>query len=264
MGWMQKLNEVYDAMIEQVPDTSSNEPTLIPVGFVQKQVKYLITLKADGTFSSARELTKDERLCIVPSTPQADARVGGKITPFPLAERLKYVVCDGEDDLRLEQYLLQLHAWCNQTDAPECLRVLYGYLKQKTLLQDMCSVSGLKAKYHKDETLKDAGGADAEAFVCFAVQDFNNPEIRLWMREDVRKSWIHYLASIPEKNTLLCYVTGEQREPLDRHPAVKGRAKLISEKDAGYPFQYKGRFTTDKSAATVSIGAAVRVYNAFK
>lgn len=264
MGWMQKLNEVYDAMIEQVSDTSSNEPTLIPVGFVQKQVKYLITLKSDGTFSSARELIEDERLCIIPSTPQAEARTGDNGMPFPLAEQLKYLVCDGENNPRYEKYMRQLNEWCHQTDAPECLQILYNYLEQKTLLDDMCSVSGLKIKYHKDETLKDAGGADAKSFVCFAIQSLYDPETRIWMREDVRKSWIHYLTDIPERNTLLCYVTGEQREPLDNHPKVQGNAKLISAKDAGYPFQYKGRFTTDKSAATVSVYASLRAHNTLK
>ena len=60
MGWMQKLNEVYDTMIEVAPEAGSNEAVLIPVGFIQKQVKYLITLKPDGTFSDAREMTEDE------------------------------------------------------------------------------------------------------------------------------------------------------------------------------------------------------------
>lgn len=264
MGWMQKLNEVYDTMIEVVPEAGSNEAVLIPVGFIQKQVKYLVTLRPDGTFSDAREMTEDEMTCIVPSTPQAEARTGDNGTPFPLAEQLKYLACDGADNPRLVKYLHQLKDWCDQPDAPDCLRTLYCYLEKKTLLQDLCSVSGLKVKYHKDEAKKDAGGADAKVFVCFAVQSLYDSETRLWMREDVRKSWSSYIARAPEDDTALCYATGEQRKPLDNHPKVQGNAKLISAKDAGYPFQYKGRFAEDKSAATVSAYASIRAHNALK
>ena len=264
MGWMQKLNEVYDTMIEVAPEAGSNEAILIPVGFIQKQVKYLITLKPDGTFSDAREMTEDEMTCIIPSTPQAEARTGDNGTPFPLAEQLKYLACDGADNPRLVKYLQQLKDWCDQPDAPDCLRTLCCYLEKKTLLQDLCSVSGLKVKYHKDEAKKDAGGADAKVFVCFAVQSLYDSETRLWMREDVRKSWSSYIARAPEDDTALCYVTGEQRKPLENHPKVQGNAKLISAKDAGYPFQYKGRFVEDKSAATVSAYASIRAHNALK
>lgn len=264
MGWMQKLNEVYDTMIEVAPEAGSNEAVLIPVGFIQKQVKYLITLRPDGTFSDAREMTEDERTCIIPSTPQAEARTGDNGTPFPLAEQLKYLACDGADNPRLVKYLQQLKDWCDQPDAPDCLRTLYCYLEKKTLLQDLCSVSGLKVKYHKDEAKKDAGGADAKVFVCFAVQSLYDPETRLWMREDVQKSWSSYIARDPEDDTALCYVTGEQRKPLENHPKVQGNAKLISAKDAGYPFQYKGRFSEDRSAATVSAYASIRGHNALK
>lgn len=264
MGWMQKLNEVYDTMIEVVPEAGSNEAVLIPVGFIQKQVKYLVTLRPDGTFSDAREMTEDEMTCIVPSTPQAEARTGDNGTPFPLAEQLKYLACDGADNPRLVKYLHQLKDWCDQPDAPNCLRTLCYYLERRTLLQDLCSVSGLKVKYHKDEAKKDAGGADAKVFVCFAVQSLYDSETRLWMREDVRKSWSSYIARGTEDDTALCYVTGEQRKPLDNHPKVQGNAKLISAKDAGYPFQYKGRFAEDKSAATVSAYASIRGHNALK
>lgn len=264
MGWMQKLNEVYDTMIEVVPEAGSNEAVLIPVGFIQKQVKYLITLRPDGTFSDARELTDDEMTCIIPSMSQAEARTGDNGTPFPLAEQLKYLACDGADNPRLVKYLHQLKDWCDEPNAPDCLRTLYCYLEKKTLLQDLCSVSGLKVKYHKDEAKKDAGGADAKAFVCFAVQSLYDLETRLWMREDVRKSWSSYIAHDAEDDTALCYVTGKQRKPLENHPKVQGNAKLISAKDAGYPFQYKGRFSEDRSAATVSAYASIRGHNALK
>lgn len=264
MGWMQKLNEVYDTMIDVEPEAGSNQAVLIPVGFVQKTVKYLVTLTDDAEFFSARENSEEESNCIVPSTPQAEARTGDNGAPFPLAEQLKYLVCDGEDNLRLEKYLEQLENWCSQATAPSCLRTLHTYLKKKTLWQDLCSVSGLKIKYHKDEMKKDAKGADAKAYVCFAVQSLHEPETRLWKRKDVQESWSQYISQAKEESTALCYVTGEHREPLDTHPKIQGNAKLISAKDGAYPFQYKGRFSEDRSAVTVSTHASIRAHNALK
>lgn len=264
MGWMQKLNEVYDTMITEPPKEGGNEPVLLSVEFFKKPVKYLVTLKPDGTFSSARELTKEEQNCIIPTTPEAETRTGANGMPYPLADQLKYFVCDGADNPLLAKYLEQLEDWCGQPDAPDCLRILYGYLKKRTLLQDMRSVSGLKVKYHKDETEKDGKGADAGAMVCFAVTgiDGDDKESRLWLREDVRRSWSEYAARDTEGETALCYVTGEQKKLLDSHPKILGNAKLISSKDTGYPFQYKGRFSEDGSAATVSAYASIRARNA--
>lgn len=62
----------------------------------------------------------------------------------------------------------------------------------------------------------------------------------------------------------LCYATGEMLPVLDTHPKVQGNAKLISAKDAGYPFQYKGRFVEDRSAATVSAYASDRAHRALQ
>ena len=49
---------------------------------------------------------------------------------------------------------------------------------------------------------------------------------------------------------------------VENHPKLQGNAKLISAKDTEFPFQYKGRFVDDRSAALVSYDASVRAHNA--
>ena len=49
---------------------------------------------------------------------------------------------------------------------------------------------------------------------------------------------------------------------MENHPKLQGNAKLISAKDNEFPFQYKGRFAEDRSAAVVSYEASVRAHNA--
>ena len=82
------------------------------------------------------------------------------------------------------------------------------------------------------------------------------------MRHDVRESWTRYFFSLSTDDSGLCYASGQRLPILQNHPKLSGNAKLISAKDAGFPFQYKGRFTEDRSAAAVSHLASIKAHNA--
>ena len=51
---------------------------------------------------------------------------------------------------------------------------------------------------------------------------------------------------------------------MENHPKVQGNAKLISAKDVGFPFQFRGRFVDDRSAATVSGLASSKAHSALR
>lgn len=265
MGWMQKLCDVYDVVSRADIPEEANHPQLARVGFVKKKVNYVVMISEDGAFSSAGALGKDDCECIVPSTPQAESRTSTKGAPYPLAENLKYLAEEkGSHNALLDLYLDQLADWCAQPEAPECLRTLLAYLRRRTLLDDLRGNLPGKIKLHKDESKKDFGGQDARAVVCFGVEDRASREMRLWKRRDVQDSWSAYFARMQGGAVALCYATGEMLPTLDNHPKVQGNAKLISAKDAGYPFQYKGRFIADHSAATVSASASARAHRALQ
>lgn len=253
MSWIQKLYEVYDAMAG-VEDCS-----MVPVGFTQKKIKFNIILSAEGEFVTAQEIPEEGQQCMVPSTPQAEGRVGATGAPFPLADGLKYVIHGvGEENPRFEMYLAQLSGWCNMAGAPICLHTLLKYLQKRTLFQDLKSVPGLKLKYEPD-----GSGTDAKSFACFSVQTMEGDD-RLWMREDVKQSWTQYFASLKDGEAGLCYATGRVLPISEKHPKFSGNAKLISAEDAGYPFLYKGRFVEDRSAVTVSSAVSARAHSALK
>lgn len=258
MSWIQKLCDVYDNVIETT--AADGDGALLPVGFLLKPIKYNIILSPQGEFVTAQVVPKEEQLCAVPTLPQAESRTTDNGTPFPLAESLKYLLCDGEtENPRFENYLQQLADWCAEPDAPACLRVLHGYLAQRTLYADLLGVPGLKLKYHKDENAH-----DAKSIACFSIQSASE-ENRLWMRADVRESWSkRYFASIEGQKANLCYVTGKYLPILALHPGVLGKAKLISAKDDGFPFQYRGRFMEERSAAAVSVYASAKAHNALR
>ena len=253
MSWTQKLCEVYDTV------SGTENSGILPVGFAQKRIKYHVILTPEGEFETAYQLPEQEQLCAVPSTPQAEGRTGSNGTPFPLADSLKYLV-GGQADV----YLHQLADWCAMPDAPDCLRVLYRYLEKKTLLQDLMNVQGLKLQYHKDKEKQDGAGPDVKSMVCFSVQSASSSEKRLWLRSDVRESWSRRFAALSDEAPALCYATGEHLPVMQNHPKLIGNAKLISAKDAGFPFQYKGRFVEDRSAAEVSVVASTKMHNALR
>ena len=146
MSWMQKLCEAYDACISC--DQSKESVMLVPLGFVRKKVKYHVVLTQDGRFVSADELADEAQFLEIPSTPQAESRTGDNGAPFPLVEQLKYLIYVDENLKRFSQYMGQLKAWCEEPDAPACLRVVYTYLDGHTLLADLESQPNLKLKYY--------------------------------------------------------------------------------------------------------------------
>ena len=258
MSFMKKLCDVYDAVVGT--SGAEGDGALLPVGFVQKNVKYNIILSPSGEFVTAQLIPDGEQSCAVPSSPQAEARTSSKCAPFPLAEQLKYLIAGGK---YFDSYVAQLEAWCAEEHAPECLRVLLDYLKRETLYADLSAVSGLKLKYYKDESDTKGDGADAKSFACFSVE-YPDSENRLWMRKDVRESWARRLAAMAGEQTELCYVTGLQLPAMENHPKVQGNAKLISAKDTGFPFQFRGRFVDDRSAATVSGLVSSKAHSALR
>ena len=258
MSFMKKLCDVYDAVVGT--SGAEGDGALLPVGFVQKNVKYNIILSPSGEFVIAQLIPDGEQSCAVPSSPQAEARTSSKCAPFPLAEQLKYLIAGGK---YFDSYVAQLEAWCAEEHAPECLRVLLDYLKRETLYADLAAVSGLKLKYYKDESDTKGDGADAKSFACFSVE-YPDSVNRLWMRKDVRESWARRLAAMAGEQTELCYVTGLPLPAMENHPKVQGNAKLISAKDTGFPVQFRGRFVADRSAATVSGLVSSKAHSALR
>lgn len=255
MSFMQKLCDVYDAVI----DTSGaeGEASLLPMGFTQKKIEFNIILSPSGELVTAQRL--NEQAFAVPSTPQAESR-SSDITPFPLADSLKYLM-GKEKNGNLDSYLAQLDTWCAEPHAPQCLRVLLAYLQKKTLYVDLSAVVWLKLEYDKGDT--PGKGKDADKTACFSVE-CPGEENRLWMREDVKQSWrMHFAASLGNE-TALCYVTGKQLPPIKKHPYLQVTSRLISSKDEAFPFQYKGRFTEDGSAATISVEASTKMHRALR
>lgn len=261
MGWMQRLCEVYDNCIRT--DQSGEKEKLVTMGFIQKKVKYEVILDSEGNFQDAYELDERSQLQEIPSTLQAESRTSSAVASFPLAEQLKYLVYEEKNMKYYTSYMEQLKEWCDQSDAPEVLKIVYKYMEKHTLLEDLEACTNLKLKYYKDAKERTESGEDEKQMITFTV---NNCDIekRLCCRKDVRKSWLNYLQTKILTGKTFCYIEGEWLSPVENFPKISGNAKIISAKDSDFPFQYKGRFEEDRSAATVSFDAVVRAHNALQ
>lgn len=259
MGWLSKLNEAYDCGILS-PHSQDTKVELIPVGFTEKEIKYHIMLNRHGEFEMAEEFPAKTFL-MVPTSPKAESRTGDNGTPYPLADQLKYLVCHEQyPNPRFDNYMKALEMWCQESDAPDCLKILYSYLEKKTLLEDLTSKGCLKVKYGK-ESEYDGNGSDAKSFIIFSVHT-DEKQDALWQREDVKRSWSRYISETASEKQKLCYVEGKMIPAVDNHPKVRGNAKLISSKDAEFPFLYKGRFIEDGSSVSVGYEISAKAHNA--
>lgn len=251
MGWMSKLCETY----ENVRGTNAFEEAdgqspLIPAGFARKKAGLHVTITADAQFSSAYNFDQDTEVAI-PSFPQAEARSGTMPTPYPLCEQLNYLAGDEGKRALYDLYMKQLNQWCQRPHAPACLKTLRDYLAKETLVADIqAHEPGLKFK----------PSAYAKKLVCFSVEDYEQAETRLWMREDVRESWRKRLDEISGERAL-CYVEGQVLPLAQKYPKLRGNAKLLSVKDGPRPFQFRGRFLDARQAVTISLSACARAHN---
>ena len=228
MGWMQRLCEVYDNCIRT--DQSGEKEKLVTMGFIQKKVKYEVILDSEGDFQDAYELDERSQLQEIPSTLQAESRTSSAVAPFPLAEQLKYLVYEEKNMKYYASYMEQLKEWCDQSDAPEVLKIVYKYMEKHTLLEDLEACTNLKLKYYKYANERTGSGEDEKQMITFTV---NNCDIekRLCCRKDVRKSWLNYLQTKILIGKTFCYIEGEWLSPVENFPKISGNAKIISAKD---------------------------------
>ncbi len=255
MGWMQKLVSTYDNVAKQNAFTDSDNP-LAEVGFIDKKAEVMVTLNRDGTFRSAERLPKDaDNIINIPTTAEAESRTSSKLPAFPLFDQLVYLSgtgYSGKDAALHIAYEQSLRAWAEQPDAPEVLKIFHSYIAKGTLLKDL-RLSGFKVDAEKD----------AKQLYCFRIIMEDGTNERIWQREDVRASWRKRSMEL-QGNQNLCYVEGQELPIPASHPKFAGNGKLISAKDDGTIFQYKGRFTQANEAVQVSYDASLKVINTLK
>ena len=79
--------------------------------------------------------------------------------------------------------------------------------------------------------------------------------------------WYNSVRVRPNDENPLCMISGETIVPARQHPKgiipMNGNAKLISANDTSN-FTYRGRFTDDQQAVTISYEASQKAHNALR
>ncbi len=259
MGLFQKAVETYDAHRDYVGREIEGHQVLVPVSHILARPEIEITLERDGSFSSARLWDKSENKIFIPATERSAGRTGIKPFPHPLCDYVSFLA--PYDKNKHTSYVNQLTAWTESPHSHPMLAPILAYVKGGTILSDLAAAGIL--------TL-DAGGKPAreKALVCWRVHGIGTPRDGCWQQPSLAQAFQDWYASLqPEDGDSLCMITGAHVAPAKQHPKgiipINGNAKLISANDQS-GFTFRGRFTEDSQAATVSYIASQKAHNALR
>lgn len=258
MGLFQKAVETYDAHSAYVGRILTDHQVLAPVGHTVKNADLEITLNEDGTFHSSIKLDKTEPKIVMPVTEESEGRTSGACA-HPLCDQLCYLADYNEEKHRL--YMDQLTDWAESEYSHPMLHPILAYLKGGTILQDL-SQMGLIELDDKGQPKKE------KLMVRWRISGMGAASGSCWTNKalfDAFLSW--YTAKRAEQGRQLCMITGSMNIPAQQHSKgiipIKGNAKLISANDTS-GFTYRGRFTEDSQAATISYQASQKAHNALR
>lgn len=249
MGLLQKAIETFDANPQLVGCYKEGREPLAPIGHILTSADVEITINHLGNLLSVRRIEKGEPKILIPVTEASGGRSGTKANtnPHPLCDGLKYLIAE-------ENYFLpQLIQWEESRFSHPFLTAIRTYLEKKTL---------------QDDLLTRIGTANPDDFICWRVEGLDDEESACWKNRRLHKAYTeYYLDCISSRNTALCMIDGIEAPAAIQHPkgivSINGNAKLISANDTS-GFTYRGRFTEDKQAATVSYVASQKAHNALR
>ncbi len=265
MGLLQKAVETYDAMAYRagIPQEGEKEP-LAPVSHIMARAQIEITLDQDGCFLSARVVDKDAPKIIIPATEESAGRtVKAAELPHPLCDYLRYLL--PYNQMEYGCYVKQLSGWADSEFSVPKLQAILRYVQGGTVLKDL-SGTGL---IQLDPTGKPVDEKAEKLMVCWTVNGLgegaNGP---CWTDHALMKSFSDYsTAKRADTGPALCMISGKADTPAAQHPKgivpASGNAKLISANDSS-GFTYRGRFSEDWQAATVSYTASQKAHCALR
>lgn len=288
MSWISMLSQTYDNSPHLWGLTEDGEPAgsipLLLVGQSTQNAQIEVLLNASADIIDAFAITdKKSQVTVIPCTEGSIGRVGSKIAPHPLHDKLQYIAGDyvafgGEKNHGYQEYMDQINAWCDSPHSHPKVRVIRDYLKRGTLIQDLVS-TGLMPVEHgklvrkpsqeqKDQypLLQISGLDPLEAFVRFRVSLPGDVVSQPWLDPSIAESFNAWQLT-QDRFRGLCYVSGASTILSQNHPSklrhTGDKAKLISANDSS-GFTFKGRFLDDSQAVGVSYEVSQKAHNMLK
>ena len=258
MGLLQKAVETYEAHSSFVGEESQEHQVLLPVSHILARADLEITLEPEGAFSSARAVDRSEPKIPIPATEESAGRTSGACA-HPLCDQLCYLAPCSEEKRHL--YVDQLAAWANSPYSHPMLLPILTYVRGGTILSDLGGTGLIE--------LDEKGVPKNEKLmVRWRVHGVGTPRDGCWQQPSLFRAFQDWYASLqPEGSSALCMITGRHAAAAKQHQKgiipINGNAKLISSNDTSN-FTFRGRFTDDSQAATVSYEASQKAHNALR
>ena len=257
MGLFQKAVETYDAHLDYVGRAIDGRQMLVPVSHIITRADLEIALERDGSFSTARAVAQEEPKIPIPATEESAGRTSGPCA-HPLCDQLCYLAPYNKKKHTL--YVKQLASWADSPHSHAMLRPTLSYVQGGTILADLAGI-GLIALDEK------GAPKNEKLLVRWRVHGIGTPHDGCWQQPSLYRAFQDWYASSQGENRSLCMITGVQAVPAKQHQKgiipYNENAKLISANDNSN-FTFRGRFTDDSQAATVSYLASQKAHNALR
>ena len=260
MGLLQKACETYDCHASYAGLLREGHETLAPVSHILTSAQIEITLDQDGNFVDGRAVDKTEPKIVIPVTEESGGRTSAPCA-HPLCEQLGYLA--DYDEKKHALYVDQLADWADSPYGHPKLRPILAYVTSGTILTDLTRSSVIQL----DEKGRPK---DEKALVRWRVVGLDTTgNTACWTDQSLFRAFIDYYRTKTEQQAqTLCMIGGDLSRPASQHPKgiiplCGGNAKLISSNDSS-GFTYRGRFSEDWQAATVSYEASQKAHNALR
>ena len=255
MGLLQKAVETYESHRTYASENRDGEVMMAPVGHIITRAELEITLDQDGVFVNASAVDKTEPKIIIPATEQSAGRTSAPCA-HPLCDQIGYLSPLNEKKFKL--YLEQLTNWAGSAYTHPKLIPILHYIEGGTILHDLVRCGLVKCN--------DKGDPENEK-IMVRWRILGEDQEACWLDHSLFDAFTNYYLSTQKGSNDLCMVTGNMGTAAAQHPkgivSINGNAKLISANDSS-GFTYRGRFTEESQALTVSYEASQKAHNALR
>lgn len=255
MGLLQKAVETYDSHFAFASENRIGTAMMAPVGHIVTRADLEITLSQEGKFIEAVSIDKSEPKIIIPATESSAGRTSAPCA-HPLCDQIGYLNPDNKTKFNL--YVEQLSSWVNSDFSHPKLKSVLTYVKSGTIVADLVRVGVIKVNTKKQPE-------NEKLLVRWRILGDSEPAC--WLDQTLFDTYTAYSNSINTACSALCIVSGFNAPTADQHPKgiipIKGNAKLISANDSS-GFTYRGRFTDETQAATISYIVSQKAHSALR
>ena len=280
MSWISTLCETYDNNV----GLDSGDKAMPVISHMSRKAQVEMIIDSEGNFREAETIIdKDNCYTNIPVTEESGGRTSN-LYPHPLCDYLSYIAGDyskyeksdtvyknpkNKPENKFNQYITRLKQWSESEYSHPKVKAIYAYLSKRQVISDLVKAGVVQLDDNgMFSNKKIAGKTYDKALVRFRVHSMEDTQEACWKDSSLHKAFQDYYINSKEWDYDKCYVTGEEQiiSKNYHHPtnivSSPNGAKLISSKDDGLIFKYRGRFLNSSEACTISYESTQKAHNA--